>query len=279
MKVIGIIPARYRSTRFPGKPLTDILGRPMIWWVYQQCRQVKRLDDIYVATDDDRIEKTCNELGLKVLMTSEVHKTGSDRVGEAAHKVEGDIFINIQGDEPLIEPKEIQELIDIFNDPSVYFGSLRIEITDPKEIEALSTVKIVVDSEDYALYMSRNVIPSNSKDGPTARVFRHVGIYGYRREFLFKFITLEQSELELGEGIEPLRAMENGYRFKVKETAYQSIGVDYPEHVKQVENELIKRGIHSFEDYLKRTTKYTVGGVRFSKKLNASPKFVLKEAA
>lgn len=243
MKIIGVIPARYKSSRFPGKPLVDIGGKPMIWWVYQQCLQVKELDEIYVATDDKRIENTCKELGLNVIMTSEKHKTGSDRVGEVAQKVEGDLFVNIQGDEPLIDPREIQEVIKIFDDSDVDFGSLRIEISNPDEIQALSTVKIVVDKNDWALFMSRNVIPSNSKGGPIAKVYRHVGIYAYRKNFLLKFINMEQTTLELAEGIEPLRALENGYKFKVKETTYQSVGVDYPEHVQLVENVLRQRGL------------------------------------
>lgn len=123
------------------------------------------------------------------------------------------------------------------------FGSLRIEISNPDEIQALSTVKIVVDKNDWALFMSRNVIPSNSKGGPIAKVYRHVGIYAYRKNFLLKFINMEQTTLELAEGIEPLRALENGYKFKVKETTYQSVGVDYPEHVQLVENVLRQRGL------------------------------------
>jgi 3-deoxy-manno-octulosonate cytidylyltransferase (CMP-KDO synthetase) len=213
----------------------------MIWWVYQQCLKVKELDEIYVATDDARIEKVCLENDMKVILTSDKHETGSDRVGEVATKVSGDLFVNIQGDEPLIDPREIQEVISIFKDETVYFGSLRIAITDPKEIEATSTVKVVVDKNSDALFLSRNVIPSNSKGGPVARVFRHVGIYAYRRDFLLKFVQMPQSELELGEGIEPLRAMENGYKFRVKETAYASIGVDYPEHIQLVEEEIKKR--------------------------------------
>lgn len=243
MRIIGVIPARYKSSRFPGKPLVNIAGKPMIWWVYQQCLKVKELDEIYVATDDKRINATCKEFGLNVIMTSEKNKTGSDRVGEVAKKIDGELFINIQGDEPLIDPREIQEVVHILDDPKVYFGSLRKEITDPEEIQAKSTVKVVVDKDDYALFMSRNIIPSNSKGESAARIFRHVGIYAYKKEFLLKFVDMDQTELELGEGIEPLRAMENGYKFKVKETIYQSIGVDYPEHVQVVETELRKRGL------------------------------------
>lgn len=240
MRIIGVIPARYKSSRFPGKPLTDILGKPMIWWVYQQCLKVPELNKIYVATDDERIRNVCEKYQMDVIMTSEKHKTGSDRVGEVATLIDGDLFVNIQGDEPLIEPREIQEVIEIFQDEQVYFGSLRKEINDPEEIAAYSTVKVVVDKNDDALYFSRNIIPSNIKDGPIARIFRHVGIYAYRKDFLLKFVQLPQTELELGEGIEPLRAMENGYKIRVKETCFDSIGVDYPEHVKLVEQELKK---------------------------------------
>lgn len=238
MKVIGVIPARYKSSRFPGKPLVDICGKPMIWWVYQQCLKVSEIDELYVATDDERIENACKEYGMNVIMTSEVHKTGSDRVGEVATKVDGDLFINIQGDEPCIEPRMIQQVIEIFQDESVYFGSLRKEITDKDEIEAYSTVKVVCDCNDDALYFSRNVIPSNIKDGVLARVFRHVGIYAYTKDFLLKFVNMPQTELELGEGIEPLRAMENGYKIRVRETEFESIGVDLPEHVKLVEDRI-----------------------------------------
>lgn len=241
MKVVGVIPARYKSSRFPGKPLTNICGKPMIWWVYEQCKQVKKLDEIYVATDDTRIESVCKDLNMNVIMTSDKHQTGSDRVGEVATLIEGDLFVNIQGDEPLIDPREIEEVIDIFEDPEVYFGSLRIEIKDQEEIDALSTVKVVVDKNEDALFFSRNVIPSNKKGGPYARVFRHVGIYAYRKEFLLKFVNMQQTELELGEGIEPLRAMENGYKIRVKETHFSSIGVDYPEQAALVEKEIEMR--------------------------------------
>ncbi len=235
MKVIGVIPARYKSSRFPGKPLVDILGKPMIWWVYQQCIKVPELDKVYVATDDDTIYQVCVAFQMPVIMTSDQHKTGSDRVGEVATKVQGDLFVNIQGDEPVINPAEISEVISIFEDASVEFGSLRIEITDPDEIAASSTVKVVVDKNDDALYFSRSIIPSNIKDGKLARIFRHVGIYAYKRDFLKMFVSMSQTELELGEGIEPLRAMENGYKIRVKETKYSSIGVDYPEQVSLVE--------------------------------------------
>lgn len=236
MKIIGVIPARYRSSRFPGKPLVSICGKPMIYWVYQQALKVQEFDEIYVATDDERIKAACEEHHMNVIMTSDKHETGSDRVAEVAAKIEGDLFVNVQGDEPVINPEMIREVISIFlEDDTVYFGSLKKEITDPDEIKASSTVKVVTDDNGDAMYFSRSVIPSNIKDGQLARIFRHVGIYAYKREFLKTFSEMEQTELELGEGIEPLRAMQKGYKIRLKETTYSSIGVDLPEHIKKVE--------------------------------------------
>lgn len=235
MKIIGVIPARYQSSRFPGKPLALILCKPMIWWVYQQCIKVPELDEVYVATDDERIYKTCEQLGMRVMMTSEQCHTGTDRVGEVAEKIAGDLFVNIQGDEPLIEPQMISDVIGIFRDEKVYYGSLRKQITDEEEISAQSTVKVVVDKNEDALYFSRSVIPSNVKDGRLARVYRHVGIYAYKREFLQTFIQLPPTELEAGEGLEQLRALENGYKLRVHKTQFDTIGVDLPEHIPMVE--------------------------------------------
>lgn len=213
----------------------------MIWWVYQQALKVKDINEVYLATDDKRIEVICRQLGMDVIMTSSEHRTGTDRVAEVASKIEGELFVNIQGDEPVIEPIMIQQVIDIFKDPEVYFGTLKKKIVDKDQIWAMSTVKVVTDSKDNALYFSRSVIPSNLKDGEVARVFRHVGIYAYKKDFLLKFAKMPQSELELGEGIEPLRALENGFKVKVKETLYESIGVDLPEHVKLVEDKIRQR--------------------------------------
>ena len=235
MKIIGVIPARYQSSRFPGKPLADILGKPMIWWVYQQCLKVPELDEVYVATDDRRIYDACMNLDIRVLMTSDNCHSGTDRVGEVAAKVDGDLFVNIQGDEPAINPQMISDVIGIFNDPSVYYGSLRKRITDAHEIQAPSTVKVVVDQNEDALYFSRSVIPSNIKDDRPVRIFRHVGIYAYKREFLMQFIRLPQTELELVEGLEQLRALEHGYKLRVHETQFDSVGVDLPEHIPLVE--------------------------------------------
>ena len=240
MKILGVIPARYQSSRFPGKPLADILGKPMIWWVYQQCLKVPELDEVYVATDDERIFNTCTQLGIRVIMTSDQHRSGTDRLGEVASRIEADVYINIQGDEPLIEPQMIRDLIGIFADSSVYYGSLRKQITDEAEIQASSTVKVVVDKNEDALYFSRSVIPSNVKDGKLVRIYRHVGIYAYKRDFLMTFIQLPPSELETVEGLEQLRALENGYKLRVHETQFDSIGVDLPEHIALVEQAILR---------------------------------------
>lgn len=250
MKIIGVIPARYKSSRFPGKPLVSICGKPMIYWVYQQAMKVKEFDSVYVATDDERIKAACEEHNMNVIMTSDKHETGSDRVAEVAGKVEGDLFVNVQGDEPVINPEMIRQVISIFlEDESVYFGSLKKEITDEEEIRATSTVKVVTDDKGDAMYFSRSVIPSNLKDGKLARVFRHVGIYAYKRDFLLEFSKMPQSELELGEGIEPLRAMQRGYKMRLKETSYTSIGVDLPEHIAKVERVL--RGEETLDEKTK----------------------------
>ena len=244
MKIIGVIPARYKSSRFPGKPLVDICGKPMIYWVYRQAMKVKEFDEVYIATDDERIRAACDQYGMKVIMTSDKHNTGSDRVAEVAEKTDGDLYVNVQGDEPVINPEMIREVISIFQeDETVYFGSLKKEITDPDEIRATSTVKVVTDDKGDAMYFSRSVIPSNLKDGKLARVFRHVGIYAYKKEFLLKFASMEQTELELGEGIEPLRTMQKGYKMRLKETTYSSIGVDLPEHVALVEQIIQKSNL------------------------------------
>ena len=197
MKIIGVIPARYKSSRFPGKPLVEICGKPMIYWVYHQAMKVKELNEIYVATDDKRIRAVCEKYDMNVKMTKDTHQTGSDRVAEVAEHTDGDLYINIQGDEPVINPEMIREVISIFTeDESVYFGSLKKEITDPDEIRATSTVKVVTNDTGDAMYFSRSVIPSNIKDGQLARVFRHVGIYAYKKDFLLKFANMEQTELK-----------------------------------------------------------------------------------
>lgn len=240
MKTIGVIPARYKSSRFPGKPLADICGKPMIWWVFQQSSRAESLDAVYVATDDERIEAVCRQYDMPCIMTKDTHPTGSDRVAEVAQKVEGDLFINIQGDEPLMNPKMIDQLAAIFQDESVYFASLKKKITDPEQIRSPHVVKVVTDDHWDAMYMSRSPIPSGVKDTDHVDVYKHIGIYAYKREFLLKFGAMPQSTIEIAECIEPLRALQAGYKMRFAETEYENISVDLPEHLQQV-IEIIKK--------------------------------------
>lgn len=241
MKTIGVIPARYKSSRFPGKPLADICGKPMIWWVFQQSSKAESLDTVYVATDDERIEAVCKQYGMPCIMTKDTHPTGSDRVAEVAQKVEGDLFINIQGDEPLMNPKMIDQLAAIFQDETVYFASLKKKITDPEQIRSPHVVKVVTDDHWDAMYMSRSPIPSGVKDTDHVDVYKHIGIYAYKRDFLLKFGAMPQSTIEIAECIEPLRALQSGYKMRFAETEYENISVDLPEHLQQV-IEIIEKG-------------------------------------
>ena len=243
MKIIGVLPARYQSSRFPGKPLADICGRPMIWWVYQQALKVTEFDKLYVATDDERIEAVCHQYNMNVVMTSPDHPTGSDRVAEVASKVEGDLFINIQGDEPLMDPEIVRQAIRLFDDPEVYFGSLKAKITDIDMINAPSTVKVVTDDNMDAMFFSRNPIPSGVKDTVHVDVYKHIGIYAYKRDFLLKFGAMPQSSLEIAESVEPLRAMQAGYKMRFGETTIENISVDLPQHLEQVIAEVKRLGL------------------------------------
>jgi 3-deoxy-manno-octulosonate cytidylyltransferase (CMP-KDO synthetase) len=232
MKIIGVIPARYASSRFPGKPLADIHGKPMIWWVYQQAKKVAELDEVIVATDDERIRTVVQAFGGKAAMTSNKHPTGTDRVAEIADMIAADVYVNIQGDEMLVEPDALRLLISAFDDSTIEFVTLKHEITEPSEINNPNTVKIVTDQNSYALYCSRAVIPSNLK-GYTGPIYRHVGIYAYRRNSLLRFVQTPQSELELSEGVELLRAIENGCKIKVRDSAFLSFGVDTPQDLEK----------------------------------------------
>ncbi|MDR0963980.1 MAG: 3-deoxy-manno-octulosonate cytidylyltransferase [Clostridium sp.] len=233
-KVIGVIPARYESTRFPGKPLADICGKPMIWWVWNTARQVSELDELYVATDDKRIADAVREFGGNYIMTGDC-ATGTDRVAEAALTTNGSIYVNIQGDEPLLKPETISQAIATLADEGDYYGTLAVKIADQDEIDSPHNVKIVVDSRGYAMYYSRSPVPSNSK-GYAGCVYKHLGIYVYRKGFLLDFAHMKPTELELSEGIEPLRALYNGYKMKVGITENNSIGVDTIADLEYVRN-------------------------------------------
>lgn len=236
MKTLGVIPARYGSTRFPGKPLALIAGKPMIQHVYEQVSK-SSLDDVVVATDDLRIVDAVTSFGGKAMMTREDHPNGTCRVAEVALAYpEAELIINIQGDEPLIDPQLINRLVDAF-EPDVPMVSVKKKITDKDEINSPDCVKVVTTDDERALYFSRATIPF-SRDGDEADYYKHIGIYGYERQFLFHYIEMPPAKLEHVEKLEQLRVLENGYVIKMVETDMEFIGVDRPEDIARVEKEL-----------------------------------------
>ncbi len=235
-KFIGIIPARYASTRFPGKPLADLGGKTMIERVYTRVASV--MDNVAVATDDERILKAVEAFGGRAVMTSAEHRSGTDRCREAARLLgnDADVVVNIQGDEPFIAPSQLKSLIDSFSDPTVQIASLARPFDPARGFEALfdpNTPKVVMDNDMNALYFSRSIIPyvRNYKWEEWldhAKFFTHVGLYGYRRETLDKISSLPQSSLELAESLEQLRWLQAGYKIRMSLTEEPTIGIDTP---------------------------------------------------
>ncbi len=251
MKFIGIIPARYASQRFPGKPLAILGGKTVIQRVYEQVRKV--LEDVYVATDDERIFKTVENFGGKAIMTSPDHKSGTDRIEEAVEKIgEGfDVVINIQGDEPFIQESQIRELCSCFDDENTQIATLGKPFTAEAGIEPIenpNSPKIVVDNNSYAMYFSRSVIPyvRNAERGKWASCYpylKHIGLYAYRREVLREVTRLPQSSLEIAESLEQLRWLQNGYKIKVGLTDVETVGIDTPADLHRAEKFLEENGI------------------------------------
>lgn len=237
--IVAVMPARYHSTRFPGKPLAVIAGKPMIQRVYEQVKQVNDIDEIIVATDDERIYSTVLRFDGKAVMTGKC-SCGTERVYEAVKDYLCDVVINIQGDEPLIKPEMINELITVFEDDSVEMATLCKEITENADIDNPNIVKVVRDKNDNALYFSRYPIPFNRDKRNGVKYFKHIGVYGYKKHFLKKYIQTEKTLLETAENLEQLRVLECGYKIKVKETIYDSIGVDVPEDILKIEEEIKK---------------------------------------
>lgn len=233
-----IIPARYDSTRFPGKPLTPIAGKPMIQHVVERARKASRASGVVVATDDDRIVRAVKEFGGEAVMTRREHRVGTERVAEVALHREAEIYINVQGDEPLIDPQTIDAVIGAMQeDDSVQLATPCSAITDPSEVMDPNITKVVVDFDDNALYFSHAPIPwiRDSKEPAIAGHLKHIGLYGYRREALLEYPTLPPGELERLEQLEQLRWLENGYRIRAVETEYNPVSVDVPGDVARVE--------------------------------------------
>lgn len=233
-KCIAIIPARFQSTRFPGKPLADIKGKPMIQHVYEKALLCKEIEDAIVATDDNRIAQVVQNFGGKVEMTSSSHQTGTDRIAEVLKKVKADIVLNIQGDEPTIHPNTLSQcVLALKNAPQADIATLKYLITKKEDVENPNIVKVVCDKNNFALYFSRHPIPYN-RNNLQINYFKHIGIYAYRQDFLLKFSSLPQTIAEKCESLEQLRALENGYRIIVDLTEDHPIGIDTPEDLKKL---------------------------------------------
>lgn len=237
MNIVAVIPARYKSSRFPGKPLARIKGKTMIHRVYEQVEKVTSIDKILVATDDVRIQREVQKFGGEVVLTGKC-SCGTERVWEAVKGENCDVVINIQGDEPLICPEMIQELVKIMKKQDVVMGTLCKKISDISDIQNPNIVKVVKNKKGYALYFSRYPLPYNRDNFCDIEYFKHIGIYGYSKKFLEKFVAHSQTMLEKAENLEQLRALEIGYPIVIKETKYDSIGVDLPEDIIKIEKEL-----------------------------------------
>lgn len=242
MQVVAVIPARYASTRFPGKPLVPILGKPMIQWVYQRTTQARLVDRVIVATDDQRIAAVVEGFGGDYCLTSSDHPTGTDRLAEVAGRLDADLIVNVQGDEPLIDPLMIDQAIQpLLDDPSIRMGTLATPIDSDEEFLNSNVVKLVTDRQGFALYFSRAPIPherdrgSASAAGAARSAWKHIGLYVYRREFLLEFAGLPETQLERLEKLEQLRALEHGVPIRVVVTSGSSIGVDTPEDLARIE--------------------------------------------
>jgi 3-deoxy-manno-octulosonate cytidylyltransferase (CMP-KDO synthetase) len=238
MKIVCIIPARYESSRFPGKPLADLCGKPMIQHVYERVLRSPRVSQVAVATDDERIYRAVQAFGGQALLTASIHRSGTDRIAEAATRLglDGeDIVVNIQGDQPLFQTGQIDEVVGpLLDDPSIPMATLLYKIVREEEIVHPNAVKTVFNSQGFALYFSRATIPFVRDRGKTAAYFKHHGIYAYRRYFLDVFTALPEGTLERLESLEQLRALEFGYKIKVVTSLYDSVEVDTPQELERV---------------------------------------------
>lgn len=232
LNAVAVIPARYQSTRFPGKPLADIAGRTMIEHVYARAAAAG-VDAVVVATDDERIARAVESFGGLARMTSPAHRTGLDRVAEVAADLDCRIVVNVQGDEPLIEPRMIAEVMrPLLDDGAIPMSTLRRRLEDPEDIANPDIVKVVADTSGNALYFSRSAIPHAR--GGASPVFKHIGLYAYQRPFVRILASCPQTPLEMAESLEQLRALEHGFRIRVIDTQFDSIGVDSPGDLERV---------------------------------------------
>lgn len=242
-KVIVVIPARYGSTRLPGKPLVSLAGLPMIQWVYKRAKSAQRVDEVIVATDDERIVKAVESFGGQARMTRVDHRTGTERVAEVAAHVEGNIFVNVQGDEPLLDPAAVDTAVNsLLEEPAAAVATVATPIRTPGDIMDPNAVKVVSDFDGNALYFSRAPIPWVRDTGSRIQVrhLKHLGLYVFQRDALLEYPTLPQGELERIEQLEQLRWMENGWKIRVAEVEHDAVSVDVPADVARVEKLLEK---------------------------------------
>ena len=232
LRIVAVIPARFDSTRLPAKALADIAGRPMVEHVYRRASDARGIDEVIVATDDERIVAAVERFGGKVRMTSRTHRTGTDRVAELAPQLDCDVVVNVQGDLPLIEPGKIEEVVTPFAvDASVQMSTVRKPLADAADYANPNVVKVVVDVHGDALYFSRSPIPFMRGPG---KAWKHIGLYAYRRDFIQTLASLPQTPLEIAESLEQLRALEHGYRIRTVETRFESIEVDTQDDLERV---------------------------------------------
>lgn len=237
MDVIGIIPARYSSVRFEGKVLADILGKPMIQHVWERAKQALVLDDLIIACDNELVADAAKGFGAKVAMTSKGHPSGTDRISELIYSLDVKIVVNIQADEPLIHPTMIDGIARaLLENSSIGMATIMKRIEDPQVLNDPNVVKVVVDKNNFALYFSRSVIPFCAVNSEVKQpsYYKHIGLYGYTKDFLFTYRNLPVSSLEKTEKLEQLRVLEEGFRIKVIETKFDTIGVDTPEDLEKV---------------------------------------------
>ncbi len=238
MNVVAVIPARLASTRLPRKMLREIAGVPLLAWVYRGVQRSATLGSIIVATDSDEIRAFCEDLGFNVRMTSPAHRSGTERVHEISNSVQADVYLNVQGDEPLTRPEHIETLIDLMHDSTVEVGTLKTPAAEV-DVNNPSAVKVVTDGMGRALYFSRATIP-HDRDGIHPPYYKHLGFYAYRKAALDKFVSWPDSSLERSERLEQLRFLENGTTIYVAETPFDTVGVDTEEDLRRVEEILRK---------------------------------------
>ena len=243
MKIVGVIPARYESSRFQGKPLADICGKPMIWWVYKHASEVEYIDELYVATDDQRIYDTCQDIGMNCIMTSPSHRTGTDRLGEVAEKIPADLYVNIQGDEPLMEPEVMKKAIEpFFTNHDLKVSNLMTKISDPVDVVNFTVPKVITNKDGIGVYLTRSAAPY-PKGCINHHYYKQVCVYGFAPSALRFFCEYGKkygkAKIEAIEDIEILRFIENGYKVQFVEVNSDTVAVDTPNDLKKV-NEIME---------------------------------------